>query len=206
MSAPTTSQPFLNNIFDQTPDQQNFIGISLSRTDDLEGSADASFTINEIDEAYAAVVNAPPLPLFPGAADKVLTRWSILVDNISVNGRAVSLPPSTVQGAPAGKIAALLDTGTPNGVLPSTLLDAIYSQIPGSLYDNAWTIPCETTTIVAIEMGGQQFPIHPLDLSEIRTNQTTNITTCVSPFGAEPGGSEFDAIFGVSFMRNFYSV
>ncbi|KAJ7118372.1 hypothetical protein C8R44DRAFT_878966 [Mycena epipterygia] len=42
----TAGQPFLYNIFDQTPEFNNFIGISLSRTNDLEDTADAAFTIN----------------------------------------------------------------------------------------------------------------------------------------------------------------
>ncbi|KAJ7484750.1 hypothetical protein FB451DRAFT_1233397 [Mycena latifolia] len=108
-------QPFLYNIFDQTPDQDNFIGMSLSRTDDLEGSAEASLTINEVDAVYAAVVNAPLLPLFPGEGS-----WNILVDGISVDGVNVSLPQSTVPNAPAGKISMLMDTGTPTGSLPSS--------------------------------------------------------------------------------------
>ncbi|KAJ7257842.1 hypothetical protein C8J57DRAFT_1234977 [Mycena rebaudengoi] len=58
-------QPFLYNVFHLTPHLNNFIGISLSRTGDLEGSAEASFTINEYDDDYAAVAKAPVLPVFP---------------------------------------------------------------------------------------------------------------------------------------------
>jgi hypothetical protein len=60
----TLGELFLSNIFDQKPDQQNFIGVSLSRTDDLEGSADASFLINEVDQDYADVLFASAIPLF----------------------------------------------------------------------------------------------------------------------------------------------
>jgi hypothetical protein len=62
----TLGELFLSNIFDQTPGQQNFIGVSLSRTDDLEGSADASFLVNKVDQDYADVVFASAIPLFPG--------------------------------------------------------------------------------------------------------------------------------------------
>jgi hypothetical protein len=68
-------EPFLYDIFGQTPQQDNFFGISPSRTDDLEGSAEASFTINEVDGTYSDVVIAPVLPLFPATG-----RWSILLD------------------------------------------------------------------------------------------------------------------------------
>ncbi|KAJ7736056.1 hypothetical protein DFH07DRAFT_779844 [Mycena maculata] len=41
----TLGEPFLSNIFDQKPEQGNFLAISLSRTNDLEGSSDALFLI-----------------------------------------------------------------------------------------------------------------------------------------------------------------
>jgi hypothetical protein len=57
---------FLSNIFDQKSDQLNFIGVSHSRTDDLEDSAAASFLVNKVDQDYADVVFASDIPLFPG--------------------------------------------------------------------------------------------------------------------------------------------
>ncbi|KAJ6529458.1 aspartic peptidase domain-containing protein, partial [Mycena vulgaris] len=204
---PALGQPFLYNLFDQTPQLNNFIGISLSRSDDLEDSAEASFTINEVDEAYSAVAQAPQLPLFPGHNG----RWSILVDGISVNGENISLPASTVPNAPVGKMVALMDTLTPTGALSPELVDAIYSMIPGSRYrltDNglAWTVPCNTTATVAIQISGQEFPIHPLDLSTVVLDAFSNIPACVCPFLQGQKDFEFDAIFGPSIMRNMYSV
>lgn len=132
----------------------NFIGISLSRTDDLEDSADASFTINALDETYAAHVPAQPeIPLFPGNN----TFWSVLVDRINVNG--VSIPmKSKVPDAPNGSIVAVMDTGTPKATLPPDITYAIYSQIPGALVsvvDGAmvFIIPCNTSTLVTIVVG-----------------------------------------------------
>ncbi|KAJ7076740.1 aspartic peptidase domain-containing protein [Mycena belliarum] len=204
---PALGEPFLYNIFDQTPEQNNLIGISLSRTDDLEGSADASFTINEIDEAYAEVVKAPLLPLFPGNNK----RWSIMVDGISVDGVNISLPTSAVSGAPDGKIVTVLDTGNPTGILPEQIVNDIYSRIPGAqsrvLADqppNSWTVPCNTTTVVTVYFGGQPFPIHPLDLSEVGIEG--GVVTCIGTFFAAPTSSGFDGIFGANVMRNFYSV
>ncbi|KAJ6540530.1 aspartic peptidase domain-containing protein [Mycena capillaripes] len=79
---PTTGQPFHFNIFDARANEDNFIGISLSRTDDLETSADASFTFNEVDPKYPDILNTPRIPLFPGNNG----RWSILVDILNNNG------------------------------------------------------------------------------------------------------------------------
>ncbi|KAJ7441571.1 aspartic peptidase domain-containing protein [Mycena latifolia] len=201
-------EPFLYNIFDQTPNQNNFIGVSLSRTGDLEDSADASFTINELDELYAAVVNAPQLPLFPGTN----SQWSILLDGISVDGNNISLPTSTVPNAPAGKIVAVLDVGTPYAFVPENFAAAMYSSIPGAqVMDVAdrgptWTVPCNSTAIVTLYFGGQPFPIHPLDLSDVIVDSVTNATICVTPLQIFPGDSESDATFGDTFLRNMYSV
>ncbi|KAJ7830150.1 aspartic peptidase domain-containing protein [Mycena olivaceomarginata] len=209
---PTVGQPFLFNIFDLTPAQDNFIGISLSRTDDLEGSADASFTINELDETYAAHVQGlPEVPLFPGDNG----RWSVLVDRINVNGMDVPLT-SAVPNAPNGSIVAVMDTGTPTATLPPDILYGIYSQIPGALVgvngsDMVFLIPCNTSAIVTVVIGGLGYVIHPLDLSDI-TSQTddngNNVTACVSTIASSAVASQadFDSLFGDTFMRNFYSV
>jgi hypothetical protein len=146
----TLGEPFLSNIFDQAPDQENFIGISLSRTDDLECSADASFLINEVDQDYADVVFGPAIPLFPGNNG----RWSILIDSISLDGVRIPFTPSTA-GAPAKKIVALMDTGTPTASFPQHFIDRLFAAIPGSIQaaDKSWTIPCDTTSIMSVEIG-----------------------------------------------------
>ncbi|KAJ7118392.1 aspartic peptidase domain-containing protein [Mycena epipterygia] len=206
-SPPTAGQPFLFNIFDQTPDMDNFIGISLSRTGDLEGSADASFTVNEIDETYAAVFNSTAIPIFP--PDK--PRWNLLLDAVTVDGNAMPIPASvvtsTAAATPAGKIVVLMDTGTPTAQMPADLVNAIYSSIPGALFSSSqqnWIIPCNTTSIVTVVIGGQSFPIHPLDLTTVMV--TEGVTVCVAAFAAGPGNADFDALFGDSIMRNIYSV
>ncbi|KAJ7759013.1 aspartic peptidase domain-containing protein [Mycena maculata] len=215
-SDPVLGNPLLFNIFNQTS-HDNFIGISLSRTGDLEGTADASFTINEFDPKYAAVANAPTIPVFSGK----IPRWRIAVDSISVDGVDVPLPQSNVSTAPAGKLATLLDTGNPTASVPASLISSVFSQIPGALFQVVeglviegqavtgplWTVPCNTTTIVSVGMGGQSFPIHPLDLSLVFINNVTNVATCVSEWVATPGTpGDIDMAFGDSFLRNFYTV
>ncbi|KAJ7505964.1 aspartic peptidase domain-containing protein [Mycena galericulata] len=213
-SNPTAGNPFLYNIFAQTPGQDNFVGISLSRTDDLEGTADASFTINELDSTYAAVAHAPTIPIVAGVVD----RWRILVDSISVDGVDVPLPSSTLSNAPNGSLVAILDTGTPTASVPPVVISSVFSRIPGAVFkvvdgvplvgtEQVWTIPCNTTAIVSVGMGGQSFPIHPLDLSAVFVNNVTNEVTCITPWIPAPANpDDFDMIFGDSFMRNFYTV
>ncbi|KAJ7727420.1 aspartic peptidase domain-containing protein [Mycena maculata] len=198
----TLGEPFLSNIFDQTPGQENFLAISLSRTGDLEGTADASFLISEIDQRYADVVFAPAIPLFPGTNG----RWSIQIDGISLDNVSIAVTPSTVAGTPPGKIVALMDTGTPTASFPADFIDRLFSAIPGSVQaaDGSWTIPCDTTSILSVEIGGQQFPISPLDLSDV--DSSTGTAICSSPFLVVDGTTEFDSLFGDTIMRNIYSV
>ncbi|KAJ7110704.1 aspartic peptidase domain-containing protein, partial [Mycena crocata] len=207
----TVGQPFLFNIFDAHATETNFIAISLSRTDDLEGSAEASFTIMELDETYAVVKETTPVPLFPANSP----AWSILVDAITVDGVNVPLV-STVPNAPSGKFVAAIDSGTTLATLPPDILYALYSQIPGAtvtIDDDQikFVIPCNTTSVVTVVIGGRPFPIHPLDLSELDEIDDRNATgvfgsICVGLIQAAEPNENLDALFGDIFMRNFYSV
>ncbi|KAJ6581933.1 aspartic peptidase domain-containing protein [Mycena capillaripes] len=202
---PSLGEPFLFNLFAQTPEQDNFIGLALSRTDDPEGSACASFTLNEVDETYAAVVQEPKIPLFPGGNGV----WSMLMDGVSVDGVDVAVPPSLVSGTPAGKAVVILDTGTATATIPEEFLDAIFSKIPGAIFNataGPWTVPCNTTSSVSVKIGGQDFPIHPLDLSDVIFDAATNRTTCIAAWIGAPGNKLVDMIWGAAFMRNVYSI
>ncbi|KAJ6550993.1 aspartic peptidase domain-containing protein, partial [Mycena vulgaris] len=200
------SQPFLFNIFDQKPDIENFIAISLSRTGDLEDSADASFTINEIDETYAGVLNSKPIPIFPPEK----RRWSLILDAVTVDGTSIPIPGSTVTSVTpvaAGNLVVLMDTGTPTAALPVDLYNMIYSNIPGALFSSSqatWVVPCNTTAIVTVVMSGQSFPIHPLDLTDIHV--VDGLTVCTAAIFPGPGNADFDALFGDTIMRNIYSL
>ncbi|KAJ6483758.1 aspartic peptidase domain-containing protein [Mycena vitilis] len=209
-SDPSLGEPFLYNIFNQTPNQDNYIGISLARTGDLEGTAEASFTINEIDETYAAVANSSKMSLFRPGSDG---GWAFLSDGVSVDGTSIALPPSSIPGAPAGKLVTVPDTGTPTILLPQTLLDGIFSRIPGSVLrvvealaaDPVWTIPCNTTTIVSFQIGGESYPIHPLDLSDVFSGNETDEVVCATQWqGGSGSDGGVDILLGDSFMRNAY--
>jgi saccharopepsin len=224
----TWGQSVLHNIFDQHPNQPNFITLSLSRTEDLEDTQGGSFSIGEYHPNYTTVSTGPQLPQFPEGG----TRWTTLLESILVDGRPVPLV-STINNVPAGHGVALLDTGDPSAMFPTAVRDGIYSGIPGSVkYTDAdgtvWIIPCNTTTIVEFGFGyaglpalflslksevdsGKKYPIHPLDLSIISDpliagNQS--VVACVSAFRGTDGFSAqgFEYSLGDSFLRNVYSV
>ncbi|KAJ7146704.1 aspartic peptidase domain-containing protein [Mycena epipterygia] len=188
----------VSELLANAPKEDNFLGLSISRTADLEDSASASFMINEVDEAYAEVQSAPLIPVFPGGH----SIWTVLIDEISVDGVNITLPSSTVSGTPAGKIVAVMEMSLKSGYVPSALYNRIYSQTSGA----QGPISCNTTTTVILYIGGQPFPIHPLDLTDIAVNTTTNITTCTGSLGVQAGDSLADVTLGQDFMRNWYTV
>ncbi|KAF9530508.1 aspartic peptidase domain-containing protein [Crepidotus variabilis] len=206
----TWGHSFLHNVFDQHPDQPNFIAIDLARSDDLEDTVGGSFYIGEYDPTYAGVAKAPHLTQFPEGGN----RWTILMEAIEVGGSAVPFKTS-IKGVPSGQAQTLLDTGNPNALFPTSTWNAIYSKIPGAVTSSdlgVWILPCNTTTLVELTFGGEKFPIHPLDLSTISEPidlpDGRTVTACVSALQGADGFSDdgFEVALGDSFLRNVYSV
>ncbi|KAJ7512552.1 aspartic peptidase domain-containing protein [Mycena galericulata] len=216
----TWGQSVLANIFAENPTAADYIGISLSRTGDQEGTADASLTISEYDSNYQAVQNSPKLPQIPPNSG----TWTVTLDALSVGGKKINWP-STMSVAPAGKNIVHLDTGTTNILMPAEQIAAIYSSIPGAVFSpdsyipltqfsttyDVWVVPCNATPQVVATFGGQDYPIHPLDVTDIEVvtspDGTRNYTVCIGAFtdvGSIVDGDS-DALFGDSFLRNVYT-
>ncbi|KAJ7698717.1 aspartic peptidase domain-containing protein [Mycena rosella] len=214
-------QSVLANIFAANPTGADYIGISLSRTGDQEGTADASLTIAEYDSDYQTVQNSPKILQNPPDSG----AWTVTLDALSVGGKKINWP-STMTEAPEGKNIVHLDTGTTNILMPAAQLNAIYSSIPGAVLspdsnipqtkfsttDDVWVVPCNATPAVVATFGGQDFPIHPLDVTDMviltSPNGRRNYTVCIGAFtdvGNIVDGAS-DALFGDSFMRNAYTV
>jgi len=156
----TWGQSVLHNIFDQHPDQPNFIALSLSRTDDYEDTKGGSFSIGEYNSNYSAVTKEPRLAQFPEGGD----RWTTLLEGVIVGGQSIPVT-TTMKNVPAGRGVTLLDTGDPNAMFPTKVWDGIYSNIPGSVkYKDTsgtiWIVPCNTTTIVEFVFGYAPFNPH----------------------------------------------
>ncbi|KAF7315007.1 Six-hairpin glycosidase [Mycena indigotica] len=210
----------LTSIFDANPHKGRFFGLSLSRLWDKSYSSDASLTISEYDTKYAAVANAPVLKQYP----KDCGSWSVLGDSIKIGGKVVpwKLPDAT--NIPNGKISVLIDSGTTNFLVPEDVRDAIYSAVPGAVLskhsniegnkwgadDDIWVVPCTTAVNMSVSFAGHEYPIHPLDLTDVMSTtgpDGKNYTICVN--SVTNGGtviSPQSAIFGDSFMRNVYTV
>ncbi|KAJ6471408.1 aspartic peptidase domain-containing protein [Mycena sanguinolenta] len=216
----TGGQSVLTNIFAQNPDSSDFMGIALSRSGDQEGSADGSLTIGEYDTDYEGVQNSPRLSQTPAGSGV----WSIVLDSFKVGGTPITWP-STLAAAPAGRNIVLLDTGTTNILMPQAQVDAIYSTIPGAALTqdpniplahaseshNVWVVPCTAEIDVVTTFAGQDFAIHPLDVTDLVVLQTPdgthNFTVCLNAFTdiGPIGQGQTDALFGDSFLRNVYT-
>lgn len=146
----------ITNIFAQNTSAPNFITILLGRDDDLAGVSEGAFTISELIQGLENVTETPQLARQgPGPG-----RYTVLLDGFSVNGQNVMLN-SSIAGVPSGQSLASLDTGATFSVMPTFMVDAIYSNIPNSLFVpefDLWTIPCNSTADVRFSFGYVTLP------------------------------------------------
>ncbi|KAJ7684333.1 aspartic peptidase domain-containing protein [Mycena polygramma] len=211
----------LSSIYAQNPTKGQFFSFSLSRVGDVADTADASLVISGFDDKYAAVQSAPILPQFPADSG----RWSVLTEGISVGGSNIPWTSYSSKGVPKGQTAVLFDTGTTNFLLPAKVRDAIYSAVPGAVLaknssipnmkfsedEDVWVVPCNTAVNMTTKFAGQDFPIHPLDITDmsfIVGPDGKNYTVCVGSItnGGSILGPGLDGLYGDSFLRNVYSV
>jgi len=94
--------------------------------------------------------------------------------------------------------------------VPLEVCKAIYGDITGAKLDQEtglWSIPCDTEIDIAMQINGQIFPMHPLD---IVPKSTTNPGSCVGSFVAQDvsaiAANTFDLIIGDNVLRSVYSV
>jgi len=113
---------------------------------------------------------------------------------LSVQGNTISIP--------SGSSNAAIDTGTTLVGGPTSVIQNIYSQIPGSApgtgnWQGYWTYPCNTQVNIAISFGGPSWPIAPADfrLTSLSGSQ------CVGAFfELNTGGSAPTWIVGDTFL------
>ncbi|KAJ7684352.1 aspartic peptidase domain-containing protein [Mycena polygramma] len=220
MNGTEVGKSVLSSIFDQNPANGRFFSLSFSRLGDLNDTADASLVISGFDDNFTPVQFAPILPQFPDNNGK----WSVLTEGITVGGSDIEWTSFTTS-LPQGQTVVLLDTGTTNFLLPAEIRDAIYSAVPGAVLakssrianvqfsedQDVWVIPCDTAVNMTTKFAGQEFPIHPLDLTDLQFlvgPDGNNHTVCVGSItngGTILTGLGIDALYGDSFLRNVYS-
>ncbi|KAH9912981.1 aspartic peptidase domain-containing protein [Epithele typhae] len=198
----------ITNLFALDPTTPNFFDVQLARVSpDPNNVAEGVFLISEHDDAFQNITSAPMLPsLTP-------QHWSLAMDGLTVDGTPFAFNASRVPGVPTGKVAAVLDTGFSLPQMPIAAVNAIYESLPGALYDPevGWVVPCDAAPTVVFTFGGQDIPVHPLDLTftQVLAFPSGNFTGCFGSFQAltlDPTEFVgFDLILGDSFLRNVYA-
>ncbi|KAG7096969.1 hypothetical protein E1B28_004366 [Marasmius oreades] len=203
----TYGRSFLYNMFRDNPAEPNFIAFSLQRTtsqgdDDVEGT----FAIGEYEPKYQAIAACPKIPTWP---EHNPSRWNVLLDAVLFNGGKIIIPTTTVPNVPGNKAVVLLDSGTSWTYAPTEICQAIYGNVPGAFLDTAlgqWVVPCNAEIDMALQIKGQIFPVHPVDLIP---KDTSNPSRCVGSFVPQSlsiGPQQFDWLIGDNFLRSVYSV
>lgn len=139
----------LYNIFSLNPTQPNYIAMALERSLDPSNEVEGSLGVGEVADAYADVLKSEHISLFPPEGS---TRWTLLLDSYAVDGVSQT-PSSVVHDVPAGRVVALLDSGTTYNYAPPEVASSIYSSIPGAVLDTTlgqWSVPCSAGKRVTI--------------------------------------------------------
>ncbi|KDR83745.1 hypothetical protein GALMADRAFT_236101 [Galerina marginata CBS 339.88] len=200
----STGRSLLYNLFATNPSEPNFIAFALQRSSEPGDDVEGSFSIGELDPDYAAVSGNERIPTWPIHSPY---RWNVLVDAIIVN-QTVTVPTTKITGAPSNKAVALMDSGASYTYAPKAICDAIYSNVPGATFDSSigyWRVPCGAEIDMAIQIGGQVFPVHPLD---VNPSTAADPSTCIGSFVPQTFavGIDFDWLVGDNFLRSVYSV
>ncbi|KAJ3563842.1 hypothetical protein NP233_g8671 [Leucocoprinus birnbaumii] len=199
-----TGRSLLYNLFALNPKEPNFLAFSLLRSTNPADEAEGSFSIGEYEPEFASVANTTRISTWPVHSPK---RWTVLLDSLII-GSDIVVPTTQVTGAPSNKAVILMDSGASYTYAPKSITDAIYANISGAQFDqksNQWLVPCGHEIDMAFQIGGQIFPLHPLDVTPATAG---NNSTCVGSFVPTPLGSEsqFDWLVGDNFLRSVYAV
>ncbi|KAK7049526.1 hypothetical protein VNI00_005557 [Paramarasmius palmivorus] len=201
----SAGRSFLYNMFEDNPSEPNFIAFAMQRSTHDDGEVEGSFSIGEYEPQYQAVVNTPKIPTFP---EKNPSRWNVILEAFHVGNKAIQ-PTTSVPDVPSNRAVILLDSGTSWTYAPVEVCNAIYGGIDGAKYDELlgqWVVPCDAEVDMALQINGQIFPIHPLDVSP---KSTADPSMCVGTFIPQAmaiAAGKFDWLVGDNVLRSMYSV
>lgn len=212
----TKGDALLENIFQLNKTSSNFVTFLLTRASDPAETIRGEFTISEVISGYENITNQPKLDV------QVLSNktaggqhWTALLDKmIGPDGKQMS-HSSIVKDTPSGHLATVFDSGFTLPQVPRKVSDSIYGRVQGAEYDSKngwWVVPCSQELNISFVLGGQMYPVHPLDTvsSDYGGKFSNGSTGCVGTFqpitSAFSIGGEFDVILGEAFLRNTYTL
>jgi hypothetical protein len=160
------------------------------------------FTIGVVNSSFSDVQKANKLPV-----ESVTNQWVILVDAVIINGQKLdggSFVPSF-----ATQTVALLDTGNSQDTAPPKYVDAMFGSINGAQVDDSgtYTVPCDSKVDITFVIGGQEFPINPIDAVFAAVDPTSNEIVCTGAWSyGDSNSTGNDIALGDPFLRNVYSL
>ena len=139
---------FITNLFAQNQSLPNNFDVQLGRLTFEDSTGTNTLVISGHAPGFENVTGAPKLPR------QMPDHWTVYLEGMHVNGKPIAFNNSIVSGVPSGTLLAVLDSGFSFPPLPTALVDAIYSQIPGAVVYNSsigafdgWIVPCNFTPI-----------------------------------------------------------
>ncbi|KIK92268.1 hypothetical protein PAXRUDRAFT_13330 [Paxillus rubicundulus Ve08.2h10] len=142
-------------------------------------------------------------------SDSTPSYWLQQVTTVTIQGMSISIPSSSGLAA--------IDTGTTLIGAPSSIVQSIWANVPGSMalagqYEGLYAYPCNTAVSVSMSFGGTSWPISTADMNlGSLTGTGTTTQMCVggifdigSTIGSGQGVPSW--IVGDTFLKNVYSV
>ncbi|KAG8863820.1 hypothetical protein FRB96_007657 [Tulasnella sp. 330] len=197
----TNGNAYLANAFAQNTSEPNFIAFALGRTNDLSTDVTSSFSIGEVDPAYAGITQTQAISTYPVSQP---TRWTMLVDGYEYADGVKRNMSTTVPGAPGPVLLA--DTGASYAYAPPDVVNGLYGGITGASFSsatNTWSVPCDQEVNFALWIGGRKFDWHPLDLVVPSVSSNTTCYGSIMPSTTLDG---FDFHGGDVFLRSVYAL
>ncbi|KZT69430.1 acid protease [Daedalea quercina L-15889] len=193
---PYNGQNLVTNIFNSLLDEAPYMTFLLSRTN--TGVAKGGvLSIGELVSNLTRIIKTPKLPVVAPCG------WLTMSGGVLVNDKYH--PAYTVPTATGSKSVAIFDTGTTVGQLPRAVVDFIYKDIPGAVWDESqstYKLPCQSKLNMSMIFGGVALPIHPIDAIIVGVADS-GIVTCYAAFEAADNGV---MVLGDTFMRNVYTL
>ncbi|KAH9007228.1 acid protease [Lactarius hatsudake] len=210
----------LDRVFRQNLTTPNYLTVLLNRPNDTAEKYTGAMTIGEVLPQYSNITNQPKVPVssLQGGLFAQDQHWSIVLDSngiIGPDGKAIKVT-SNATLAPIhneDQLVTIFDTGFSLPQVPSEVARALYSGAKGakllpspSFGGDIWVIDCDAEINATFLIGGQSYPIHPLDLNQQTTDDYGN-EVCFGAYqprilGADDPAS--DMILGMAWLTNVY--
>lgn len=177
----------LNRIFSQNSTSANYLTLLLGRESAANQTFTGQLTISELVTGFESITSMPKLTV--ETVHKLTDEdqhWQVYTDAhgvIGPDGQAIDVD-SIVPDAPDDQLVVVFDSGYTLPQVPRDMSDAIYGRVQGAAYNEdlgVWTLPCNQLLNVTFKFGGQDYPIHPLDLvsSDFNVVDATGSPVCV---------------------------